>query len=223
MRSRKPGENVSTYVAELRKFSEYCNFGDTLGDMPRDRLVCGINDPRIQRRPLAEPTLTYVKALDLAEAAETAESNAKQLEWALPCTAVQAISSEEKEGGARRQITSRRSTPTQNKCYRCGGKHNSDQCYFKDSTCYLCGKTGHIARVCRSKRGSKSKAPAEQDFKSSQQTHHVHSEGEEELYDEQLFNTPCKAPSPFMLTVQINQAKLRMEVDTGASASITGA
>ena len=104
MRSRKPGENVSTYVAELRKL---CNFGNTLGDMLRDRLVCGINDPRIQRRLLAEPTLSYVKALELAHTTETAKSNAKQLEQAMPCTAVQAISSEEKEGGARRQITSR--------------------------------------------------------------------------------------------------------------------
>ena len=81
-------------------------------------------------------------------------------------------------------------------------------------------KTGHIAKVCRSKRGSKSEAHAEQDFKSSQRTHHVHSKGEEELYDGQLFNMPCKAPSPFMFTVQINQAKLQMEVDKGASASV---
>ena len=32
-RSRHSGENVSTYVAELRKLSEHCNFGDTLKDM----------------------------------------------------------------------------------------------------------------------------------------------------------------------------------------------
>ena len=48
----------------------------------------------------------------------------------------------------------------------------------------------------------------------------MHSKGEEELYNGQLFNMPCKAPSPFMFTVQINQAKLQMEVDKGASASI---
>ena len=65
--------------------------------MLRDRLVCGINDPRIQRRLLAEPTLSYVKALELAHATETVKSNAKQLEQAMPCTAVQAISSEEKK------------------------------------------------------------------------------------------------------------------------------
>ena len=38
-RSRASGENVSTFVAELRKLSEHCNFGETLNDMLRDRLV----------------------------------------------------------------------------------------------------------------------------------------------------------------------------------------
>ena len=36
----------------------------------------------------------------------------------------------------------------------------------------------------------------------------------------QLFNMPCKFSSPLMITVQVNQAKLQMEVDTGASTSI---
>ena len=47
-RSRQGGESVSAYVAELRKLSEHCDFGETLNDMLRDRLVCGINDQRTQ-------------------------------------------------------------------------------------------------------------------------------------------------------------------------------
>ena len=41
-RFRRPGESVSTYIAELRALSEFCNFEDTLSLMIRDRLVCGI-------------------------------------------------------------------------------------------------------------------------------------------------------------------------------------
>lgn len=48
-RSRRSGETISAFVAELRKLSEHCEFGDTLNDMLRDRLVCGISDQRIQR------------------------------------------------------------------------------------------------------------------------------------------------------------------------------
>ena len=38
-RFRKPGESVVTFVSELRTLAQTCNFGDSLGDMLRDRLV----------------------------------------------------------------------------------------------------------------------------------------------------------------------------------------
>ena len=83
---------------------------------------------------------------------------------------------------------------------------------------------GHIEKVCRSKqRESKTVGQAKQRPNSFQRTHHVDStEGAEEQdpYDKQLFNMPCKFSSPLMITVQVNQPKLQMEVDTGASASI---
>ena len=43
-RSRRESESVATYVAELKRLSEHCRFGETLQDMLRDKLVCGIND-----------------------------------------------------------------------------------------------------------------------------------------------------------------------------------
>ena len=78
-RSRLPGESVATFVAELRSLSEFCNFGDTLDVMIRDRLVCGINDISIQKRLLAEPGLTYAKAVELAQSAETAAQSLREL------------------------------------------------------------------------------------------------------------------------------------------------
>ena len=40
--------------------------------MLRDRVVCGIGDPRIQKRLLAECDLTFDKAVELAVAQESA-------------------------------------------------------------------------------------------------------------------------------------------------------
>ena len=65
-RVRKPGESVAAYVAELRSLTEFCNFGERLEVMIRDRLVCGINDSPIQKCLLSEPGLTYEKAVELA-------------------------------------------------------------------------------------------------------------------------------------------------------------
>ncbi|KAG8189319.1 hypothetical protein JTE90_021826 [Oedothorax gibbosus] len=56
-RARQAGESVATFVSELRRLSEVCNFGDTLDTMIRDRIVCGIQNPEIQRR-LLRPTPT---------------------------------------------------------------------------------------------------------------------------------------------------------------------
>ena len=51
-RRQKEGESIATYVAELRKIAEHCDFGAVLSDMLRDRLVCGAVHKGIQRRLL---------------------------------------------------------------------------------------------------------------------------------------------------------------------------
>ena len=106
-RSRRAGESVSTFVAELKKLAEHCNFRDTLEPMLRDRLVCGIGNERWQRRLLAEDKLDYKVAMKLVLALETAESQVKDLQGT---TEVHQV---------RRSQHSQRSS-----CYRCGGNHD---------------------------------------------------------------------------------------------------
>ena len=72
-RNRESTESVATYVAELRPLTEHSDYGESLDSMLRDRLVCGINDERIQRCLLSEgATLTLEKAIDTAQAMESA-------------------------------------------------------------------------------------------------------------------------------------------------------
>ena len=47
-RMRQAGEFVTVYLAELKRLSKYCSYGDSLDDMLRDRIVCGIQDQRRQ-------------------------------------------------------------------------------------------------------------------------------------------------------------------------------
>ena len=152
-RKRQPGESVAHFVAELRKISEYCEFGDTLDVMLRDKLVWGIADSRIRQRLLAEDNLDFKKALDMAQAMELAAEDSKELSASAP------VAVHKLQGGAptpqvqqgvrgpgrrRSATTSQPSSP----CHRCGGKHWSSQCRFRSEKCRACGKTGHIAKMC---------------------------------------------------------------------------
>ena len=66
-RIRKPTETVGTFVAELRRLSEFCGYVPNLETMLRDRMVCGINHETMQRRLLAENNLTLVRAMEIAQ------------------------------------------------------------------------------------------------------------------------------------------------------------
>ena len=79
---RHAGESVATYVAELRSIAQTCNYSSSLDEMLRDRIVCGINDDRIQQRLLSERGLTYKKALELSQGLETAAKNVRELQSA---------------------------------------------------------------------------------------------------------------------------------------------
>ena len=80
-RIRAAGESVSKYIAALRSLAEHCQYKDTLKEMLRDRLVCGINHDGIQQRLLAEKGLNE-KALELALVIESAEKDTKEMKIA---------------------------------------------------------------------------------------------------------------------------------------------
>ena len=138
---QQPGEPVAAFVAELRHLTEHCDFGATLDDMLRDRLVCGIADVTIQRRLLAEDELTLDKAVQLARALETADKDVSALQSprAPPPAEVHSVNRQQKG-------------PEFSPCYRCGGKHKQSDCRFKASVCHAWKKRGHLARVCRTRQ-----------------------------------------------------------------------
>ena len=150
-RVRKAGESVATFVSELRSLSEYCNFGDSLEDMIRDRLVCGINDNGMQQRLLAEPDLTYAKAVELSLSAESAAQNMCELK--VKSEGNPSTRSPQQEVYKTTVSPARGSPRPPLVCYRCGNRgHASNKCRIsRDVVCHHCGKQGHLQRACRSK------------------------------------------------------------------------
>lgn len=144
-RNREEDESIAMYIAELRKLTTHCGFGDALGDLLTDRLVCGVRHEAIQKRLLAEDKLTLEQATKIAVAMEAAESGLKDLAAPRAKSEVYHVQEQNQSG---EPAATRQSRP----CNRCGGKnHRSSECRFKTATCRYCLKVGHIERVCLAK------------------------------------------------------------------------
>ena len=96
--------------------------------MLRDRLVCGINNTRIQQRLLTERSLTFAKALEIAQAMEAAAEGIEDLS----CHITDKFCAMKHH---RTTAAKPRSTTSDRLCYRCGGPHTDSICKFKDSKC----------------------------------------------------------------------------------------
>ena len=208
-RSQKPGEKISEFVAQLRKLSEHCSFGEGLQDMLRDRLVCGCKDHRLQCKLLAETDLTFEKAFKIAKAAETAEKEARDLHDSPAAQPVHVIKGTRSNKHAQRAQTLPQGKSVLPICYRCGAKHKATECRFKEAECNFCKKKGHIAKVCHSRLKQKSG------------THQMPAEDDTEPLEYSLFHTQSSNRSPpILITLKVNGADLTMELDTGATLSL---
>ena len=224
-RVRKEGESVADFVAQLRQLSEHCQFGDTLSDMLRDRIVCGINDQRIQRGLLAESDLTLTKAMELSLAMESADKDADTLKAGATGVANAQLVLQMPATSAGRGRTHKRNPPKADlssnaTCHRCHGKHLATVCRFKEVQCHACGKKGHISKACRSRRNPTEASRKNKHPQTLTMTEHteVDSDSSDQSYN--LFSIESQAGKPIQVNLTVNEKPLTMELDTGASYSL---
>lgn len=234
-RTRRQGESIADYVAALRKLATDCNYGDSLLQMLRDRLVCGVNDDSIQRKLLSQHgELTFEKAWDIAQSMETANKDVKD---------IQALWTDEAGGAGRRpeeavhRVSEQRSTTSSDQlCFRCRGRHSPATCRFANETCHDCGKKGHIRRACRSKGnpvsgGSSSRrSEGQKSAREKSRKAHLIREGESSESDSEqdvyslhsvcMFGQKNHKVPPIQRSVSINGAEVNFEVDTGCSVTV---
>ena len=214
-RQRLPSESIAEYVAALRKLAEFCNYGESLDEILRDRFICGIAHPTVQKCLLTETELTFTKAVTVAQAVELAEKGAQQIQ-SLDDKESQVVHkfsmTSAKQGANRNKDSASKEKLTSGSCYRCGGKHNQLTCRFKSETCHFCNKRGHIAKVCNSKKRQSAQNRA---------THQVTQDTPTDVPTEyNLFNMPCQQVKSLQAVINIEGHPLMMEVDTGAAVSI---
>ena len=214
-RVRHKGESVATYVSELRGLAQFCNFGEALDTMLRDRLVCGINDESIQRSLLAEASLTLKKAVELAQGLEAAAKNSCEMQATSQVT-----------GQHSEEVHAVSYKKTEFVCYRCGQSgHGPAHCTFRTAQCHKCGKIGHIKRMCQSKKtprvATQTRSIKPTQNKNSQPVRAVQNETTEQTEEYPLHNVESPAATkPLLIEVMINDQLLSMEVDTGSAVTL---
>ncbi|XP_075744278.1 uncharacterized protein LOC142803054 [Rhipicephalus microplus] len=142
-RSPREGESLREFVAALQGLSSTCVFGDQLVSPLRDRFVCSINNPSMQRRllKLPDPSLD-----DVVQAVLTMDAAIKDT-GQIACAASMEAAVNKMVAWGRR-------------CSHCGDAHSPSQCQFVHSQCFTCRKTGLLARVCRT--GKQNSGPQQQ-------------------------------------------------------------
>ena len=225
-RSQRANESVAEFLADLRRLCIHCEFGDFLNQALRDRFVCGIRSETIQKRLLAEDGLTVTNALTIAQGMEAADKNSKDLKGGGENSSVSdGMNFAGAKGGKAKA------------CFRCGRRHEERTCKFKDAECHKCGKTGHIAPVCRSESKHQSSHPKPTGPPPSQarkprphfkkksggtrwlDTNESPDRGERvSLYT--VKNNSVGAQPPIVVDMELDGKITTLEVDTGATVTV---
>ncbi|XP_050087978.1 uncharacterized protein LOC126572597 [Anopheles aquasalis] len=224
-------ETIAQFALRLKRGAAYCEYGKFLDRMLIEQLLHGLEkrdmcDVIIQKKPN-----TFQQAYEIANTLEATRTTTKEVCGETP-TPTQEYENTNKlnyenqttkrtRKFAERVHTHTRDTANENPnargstytnepsaCYGCGGKHYRSDCRFRNTTCNRCGKTGHIAKVCRSRDKANSQ-PRTRD-NPSDEIDYIHT----------VRNIPSSGAK--QLNVQIDGKTISMELDTGAPCSIIG-
>ncbi|KXJ08290.1 Retrovirus-related Pol polyprotein from transposon 17.6 [Exaiptasia diaphana] len=215
-------ESVTEYANKLKRLAVHCNFGPYLTRALRDQFVGGVRGQSTKKKLLSEDR-TFEQALKVAQADELAEkeskllyTNTESIDVNQPVHACTASNLKSKA-----QPVSTTFNTSGKKCFRCDStQHLADKCSYVNATCYSCNKKGHLSKACfKRKKESEPKAQTnlvttttievqDQENFQNPQTVYMHS-----------VNTSANT-SLYKLTVNIEDANVKMEIDTGSAVTL---
>ena len=229
-RTQKSGESVKDFMAGLKALAHTCEFGATLSEMLRDRFVMGLASEKIQQVLLAESALTLDKALSMATAREAALKDVQAMASGIVHYVPTSQSGGKKSfGSSSKTHAANKSKPTnfdktnascsttpKSPCSGCGKLHWKRDCPFKSATCHSCKQKGHIQKMCyRSKPGGKTQPKSQVNF-----TNCDDANNDDEAYSFVYSLTDNVSDEPMMVNVSLNDVRVPMEMDTGATCTL---
>ncbi|XP_075741316.1 uncharacterized protein LOC142790221 [Rhipicephalus microplus] len=234
-REQATGESVAAYLAALRTTAQHCNFVD-LDKALRDRFVFGLRNDKAKRRILAKKEVSLACAVEEATAAEAIDREASQSRLNATAPRTEPVHQGtvadcgEDQDGLEECVRQLRADTSQcrdaglggGSCAGCGGPHERRLCRFRDAQCRGCGKTGHIAKVCRSQRKRDRRA----NFKTNGRTDNSRTTPRastsycDNLPETAIHDVPQPGTKKIHVAVEIEGVECEMEVDSGSTFSL---
>ena len=95
--------------------------------------------------------LDLKKAMEVAQAIEHEELNAKELQKQF-ATNVHKVDLKARDRQVKAKLSPKKTNERVKECYKCGfTNHTADKCKYKDYTYNESHKRGHLAKACRAK------------------------------------------------------------------------
>lgn len=141
---QQEGEKFESFLAEIKKLSQTCEFETMTDRMIRDRIVLGIRDKMLQERLLRIEDLNLQKAIDYCRAAKVSKVQARNLQAE--------IDSIRKKEQKKSKIIKGKEATQKLDCRRCGTRHGPRECPAYGKKCNKCGKLNHFVNSCRVKK-----------------------------------------------------------------------
>ena len=151
-RSQQKEESFENFLTAIRALASTCDFKAMKDEMIRDRIVCGIASPAIQRQLLQAKDLKLADCIAKCRTAETTATYQERMsaghtpsgtetERHPPLTEVCAI---------RRKPSLEKGRNNNMACSYCGRRHRRRECPAFGMTCRRCGKKNHFEACCQS-------------------------------------------------------------------------
>ena len=223
-RRKHMNESLRELYANLKRLAKDCNFETTFDARLRDQLFMAVDNLSYFKFLLAEnlklETMTSIALLDRLETLEKAHMGEEEMH----------IKQEEMVNKVKHKAA--------DKCKHCGYPHSSSACRFKDLDCRLCGRKGHLERICRSKTdGTRTRFWSKgKNFGDSPKTKAVkmiedpslkvgddsyHEDDDVQASD--VITNECgnvKSIKPDVYNFQLNNQIIPLEIDSGACVSL---
>lgn len=207
-------ENVSQYVARLRKASEGCGFADINVEIV-DQVIAGCSSADFRSKLLGKgETLDLPRLLDIAANYEAVQIQAKEMKAgpAVNVSSVNKIQSKSQSSGSKQKSQKSKSEKSDVECYRCGNKGHvgsSTSCPARGKVCRRCNLKDHFEKKCRTKpkSGKDNKANCV-----------------ETNEDESQYAFTCKTSKKFhRVDVELGGVSANFIIDSGSDCNILSA